>query len=369
MRIGVLVLAAGRRAGGPETYEVELLRALDRCGAGHEYIVYCTDQAAVEVIGVYSGNFKFRILRPAVRWVSLAVTLPILMRKDRIDLLHATYAPPPFHSERLVMTVHGLVNFVHPEFFSPDRLRRLNPLMRKGIKQAESLLFVSEHAMRQTQEMFHIPAERSMVVYHGVGAHFRPIPRAEARMQVRERFGVDGPYLLYCGKIQPGKNVELLVSAYNEFARRTGCTLPLLMVGRNVSGILHERTDARSDSGGTVILAGHVPSEELPAIYSAAEMLLFPSLFESFGLPVLESMACGTPVICSNAAALPEIAGGAALMVDPHSIEELVGAMIRLSQSSDLRETLIGRGQARARQFSWDQCARDTLKAYAQAAR
>jgi alpha-1,3-rhamnosyl/mannosyltransferase len=283
--------------------------------------------------------------------------------------LHATYVPPPFHSERLVMTVHGLVNFLHPEFFDRDRLRRLNPLMRKGIKQAECLLFVSEHAMRQTQEMFHVPDERSMVVYHGVGAHFRPLPRDEARTWVRERFGVEGPYLLYCGKIQPGKNVELLVSAYHEFARRTGCTLPLLMVGRNVSGILDGRTDARADGEGTIIWAGHVPSEELPGVYSGAEMLLFPSLFESFGLPVVESMACGTPVICSNAGALPEIAGGAALMVDPHSMEDLVGAMIRLSQSSELRETLIERGLARARQFSWDQCARDTLNAYSYAAR
>jgi glycosyltransferase involved in cell wall biosynthesis len=366
LRIGILVLAAGRRAGGPETYEVQLLRALARVDKSNEYIVYCTGDYAKEAIGLDQENISYRVLSPSIRAISLTASLPLLLLKDRVDVLHATYAPPPWNPKKLLFTMHGLVNFLHPESFDRAVLRRLNALMKIGLRSAKKIICVSEHVRSQVHELMDVPLERMMVAYHGVSHHFRPICRDKASEYLKTRFQINDPFILYVGKIQQVKNISRLIHAYGQFRDQSGSRLQLVIAGPTVcpeSGI-EQITELGLESCVRVI--DYVAPSELPMLYSMARMFVFPSLFESFGLPVVEAMACGTPVVTSNSSCLPEIAGDAAILVDPTDATSIADGIGRVDASPSLQQSLRARGFRRAAAFTWDACARRTLDAYLQ---
>ncbi len=365
MRIGIFVLMAGREAGGPETYEVELIRALARIDRRNEYIVYCTTPAAVDAIDVVQDNVTYRVLRPAVRAVSVSLTLPWRTIADGIDALHATFTPPPVFTRPLVFTMHCFSNFARPDFYSPLVAWRLNQLMKIGLKRAAQVLCVSGSVRDEVRRAFGVPDDRLSVVHNGVGAHFVRTPADEARRTVRDRFGIDYPYVLFVGKLQARKNVRRLVEAFAIYRRETGSPARLLLAGKaNQTGDGLDDVIARLGLRDHVVQAGYFRQADLPLLYSAARQFAFPSLFEGFGIPVIEAMACGTPVVTSTVTSLPEVAGDAAVLVDPTSVEAIAEGMVRIERSPALRDDLIARGLARARHFTWAQCARATLDAY-----
>jgi glycosyltransferase involved in cell wall biosynthesis len=365
MRIGVLVLMAGREAGGPETYEVELLRAMARIDQRNEFVVYCTGPEAPRAIGVRSDNVTYRVLKPSVRAFSVAVSLPAALRSDGVDLLHSTFTPPPFAATPEVLTLHCLSSFTHPQFYARTIAWRLNALLRIGMRRARRLVCVSETTARQAHEHFGVPAERLSVAYNGVASHFVPMDERQARSTVAARLGITDPYFLFVGKLEPRKNVERVIEAYARVKRETRTGAKLLLAGHRTS--VTPRIDALIDRLGLsddVLRIGYVPGDVLPQLYGAARLFLFPSLWEGFGIPMIEAMACGTPVVTSSAACLPEIAGGAAAIVDPLSVEDIAEAIARLDGSDDERGRLRARGFVRAGDFTWDRSARATLDAY-----
>ena len=370
MRIGLFVLMAGRQAGGPETYEVELIRALAAIDRQNEYVVYCTTPAAVPAIGVEQENVTYRVLGPRLRSIAVGVTLPALLVRDGIDFFHSTFTPPPFFTKRLVFTMHCMSNFVHPEFYPPLVAWRLNQLMKVALRRAVCVLCVSRNVRDDVHRQFGVGRDRLTVAYNGVGSHFVRTAPDEARHLVAQRFGIDYPYLLFVGKLQARKNLIRLVHAYARFRRETGSDAKLLLAGRKTAtsdGI--DETIADLGLGDEVVQAGYFAPTDLPLLYSAAQQFVFPSLWEGFGIPVVEAMACGAPVVTSTVTSLPEIAGDAALLVEPTSVDEIADAMIRIETTPDLRRTLVDRGLQRARQFTWANCAHATLSAYAAAAR
>jgi glycosyltransferase involved in cell wall biosynthesis len=365
MRIGVFVLMAGREAGGPETYEVELIRALAAMDRRNEYVVYCTTPAAIDAIGVTQDNVTYRLLRPAIRAISVSVTMPMLMVRDGIDFFHATFTPPPMFTKRLVFTMHCFSNFARPDFYNPIVAWRLNQLMKIALKRAAQILCVSGSVLDEVHRAFRVPRDRLSVVYNGVGSHFVHTPPEEARRAVKERFGIDYPYLLFVGKLQARKNVRRLIEGYAIYRRETGSDARLLLAGkRNQTGDDLDQTIARLGLQEHVVQAGYFKPTDLPLLYSGARLFAFPSLFEGFGIPVIEAMACGTPVLTSTVTSLPEVAGDAAVLVDPTSVEAIAEGLVRIERSPDLRDGLIARGLSRAKQFTWQQCARSTLQAY-----
>ena len=191
----------------------------------------------------------------------------------------------------------------------------------------------------------------------------------EARRAVADQFGVSGPYVLHVGTIEPRKNLERLVTAMAHLAQRG---TPHILVCAGAPGwgaaALHRHLEA-TGTGDRVRLLGAVPDAVLPALYAAADALAFPSLYEGFGLPLLEAMACGTPVVTSNVAAMPEIAGEAAVYVDPRDPEAIAAGLDRVLHDTGMRAALIDRGLARARSFTWERCARETLAVYDEARR
>lgn len=367
MRVGLLSLMAGRQAGGPETYEVELIRALGRLDRSTSYSIYHGSASAPETIGPLPGNFRFCLLRPSSRIVSLTLTLPLWLKRDGIQVLHSLFTPPPFQVTRSVFTLHGLVNFAHPEFFEPSIVRRLNALMKRGIHSADQILCVSDDARRHLLATFTVPPRRARVVHHGVSEHFAGVDASGVRTVVDQLVGSGPPYMLYAGKLQPGKNVVRLVEAFARFLARTGADTRLVLAGKRTEA-MPDLDKAIASIPDRVLELGHVSAEQLPALYAGAELFAFPSLFESFGLPVLEAMAAGIPVITSDTTALPEIAGNAARFVDPLSVGSICDALVEMHCDPALRSLLAQRGRERARRFTWTRCAEATLEAYRQVA-
>lgn len=357
---------AGRSAGGPETYEVQLIRALAAIDKKNEYLVYTTGPYAEQAIGVQQENFQYRQLWPtALRPLSLSATLPILMQRDGVDFYHATLTPPPFATKPLVFTVHCLSSMVHPEYYDSFTALRLNFLIRRGIQSAQRLLCVSETTRQHVNEMFGIPVEEMQITYNGVSDRFTPSPDLDlTRTRLREA-GIDGPYILYLGKIQKHKNIGRLLEAYKMYRAESRAPLPLVLAGRE-QGTVEPIASivARLGIAQHVTRLGYVAEELVPELYRGASVFVFPSLWEGFGIPLVESMASGTPVISSSATSLPEIVADAGIVVNPNQAEEISAALLRIESEPGLRDALIERGLRRAEQFTWSGCARATLASY-----
>jgi glycosyltransferase involved in cell wall biosynthesis len=365
MKIGIFVVTPGRKGGGPETYEIGLLRALARVDSRNEYFIYCTHPGAIKAVAIDQPNFVFRILQPSSRWVSLPVTLPLMLLKDGVDFFHATMVPPPWSATPLALTILCSSNWTHPEFYKRAVVRRLNALLSLGIKKADYLLCISRVLLNEVAERFKFPEARLRVSYMGVGPEFFPTDKQTAKETLGEKHGIKYPFALFIGQQQERKNIFRAIEAYAHFKKRTGAETRLLIVGREAdhAGPIYDAIKAHGMLDHVTRLR-YIPFLDLPILYNAADMLLFPSLWEGFGLPIIESMACGTPVVTSRATCLPEIAGDAAIVADPYSSEEIGDGMVRIHTEPDLRQTLITRGLERAKLFTWERCAESTLEVY-----
>jgi len=369
LNIGLFLVMTGRQAGGPETYERCLVEALSRLDSENCYHTYCLDSGAPALLPPRGERLKHQVLWPKLRLLSTAVSLPLALLRQRIDLLHAPFTPPPYSPKPYVFTHHCFSTFNHPEFYAPGILLRLNALLVKGLKSATRTICVSESVRDLTAERFKLDRSRMPVVYNGIGSQYRPLDRIIARRLVAERYGIQGPFLLYVGRIESRKNIVRMLHAFDEFRREAGDPVKLVLAGRRSA--MTEGIDATLDAlqlREHVVEMGYVDHADLPPLFAAAEMFLFPSLWEGFGLPVVEAMACGTPVMTSNLSSLPEVSGDAALLVDPYRVEDMGAAMLKLWRDEPLRAELRERGLRNAQRFSWDQTARQTLAVYREAA-
>ncbi len=359
MRIGIVPLALGRQAGGPETYEFELIRGLAKIDAENEYFIYCPEPRAAAALGALPSNFTLRLLPPP-RALSLAFALPRRMSADRLDLFHATYAPPPFPNKPFLFTMHCASNFAHPEFY-PTWIRwRLNALQRVGLRRARSILCVSDFVAGYLRDVFRVPPGRLATVYNGVAPEFF----------AAQGSAFDFPYVLFVGKLQARKNVVGLIQAFARYRDETRSESKLVLAGKRVEtseGI--DEAIASTGLADQIVELGYVVDRAslLPRLYAGARMMVLPSFYEGFNIPILEAMAAGCPVVTSNETSLPESAGGAALLVDPHSVPSIASAMVRLDRDAALRCDLIARGRRRVSQLTWEATARQTLAAYKRA--
>lgn len=365
MRIGIFLVMAGRKAGGPETYEQGLVRSLAEIDHANEYHLFCLSGGAARSFRLSQGNISYHVLRPGIRWISIPLVLPLAIRHSGIDFLHATFVPPPYCPTEYVFTVHGVDMFEHPEFYPSVVRWRLNHLIRTGLRNAKLVLCVSETVKNIIAERFKLPRERLVVSYNAVGSHFRPTESREVPTVLQQKYGIREPYALYVGKLQACKNIVRILTAFHQFHQETNSDMKLVLVGRRTwtsSGI--DETIHHLQLADHVLELGYVAHDDLPVVYCGASMFVFPSLSEGFGMPVIEAMACGVPVVTSRVDALPEIAGNAALLVDPYSAEDIASAMHRIYNSDQLRVTLRERGLERAKLFSWHRTAQQTLSAY-----
>lgn len=285
------------------------------------------------------------------------------------DVAHFTNGMIPFASPvSTIVTIHDMSLRLYPRCHPVRRLLLNRPLMRVAITQAAAIVTVSQSARRDLLRLHGVPPDRVSVVHEAASPAFRPIADRDRLDVVRARHGLPARFILYVGAIEPRKNLSRLVDAFAA-ARARGVPHHLVCVGpygwssRGLAGRIE-----RLGLNEVVHFTGYVPFEDLPGIYNLAEFFVFPSLYEGFGLPVVEAMASGLPVITSNTSSLGEIAAGAAETIDPTDTEALTDAIVRLAASPELRRDLSRRGLQRSRFFSWTQTAREMLAVYRRAA-
>jgi glycosyltransferase involved in cell wall biosynthesis len=269
----------------------------------------------------------------------------------------------PLRGPRTVLTVHDLIYRLFPEHHKKLNYGYLNAAMPVFVRRADHIIAVSESTRRDLIEHYRVPPGKVTVVHEAAAPHFRPQP-PDTIAGVRARYGLPDHYLLAVGTIEPRKNLARLVEAL-AILRRDEPGLRLVVVGAEgwLTGSFHEAIE-RHGQQEAVIRPGYVPDSDLPAVYAASTISVLASVYEGFGLPVLEAMACGVPVVCSRTSSVGEIAGDAAGLFDPHDLDEMVAALRRVLRDADLQADLRERGLKRAAGFSWERAARETWGVY-----
>jgi glycosyltransferase involved in cell wall biosynthesis len=307
----------------------------------------------------------------APRLVWMQTLAPRLLRRLGADVVHFTNGMVPVSSGvPTVVTIHDMSLTLYPRYHPPRRVLLNRPFVDLAARRADAIITVSDSAKADIVRLYGLSPERVHVVHEAAAPSFRPVLERDELRRVKERYGLSDRFILYVGTIEPRKNLPTLIEAFARHHKRGDLPHQLVCAGPYgwLSGDINERVE-RLNIGRAVRFTGYVPFEDLPAIYSLAEMFVFPSVYEGFGLPVVEAMASGTPVITSHVAALAEVAGGAVQYVDRLDADALGEAMTTLGRDRLRRKELSTLGLARARTFSWERAARETLAVYRLTAR
>jgi glycosyltransferase involved in cell wall biosynthesis len=289
------------------------------------------------------------------------------LRKERVDLLHALAFVTPLLSRcPSVVTIYDLSFLLYPESFRRAKRSYLGLFTRLSARRARRIIAISESTKRDVVRLLGVPPEKVEVVYCGIDEAFRPLAEDQVAA-FRSQHGLPERFILFVGTIEPRKNVTRLIEAFADL-RFAICDLRLVIGG--AKGWFYQDVFARVEElglQGEVMFPGYIPVSELPLWYNAAELFVYPSLHEGFGLPPLEAMACGTPVVAANTSSLPEVVGEAGLTVDPLDVEGLAEAMRRVLGDDALQQEMRKRGLQRARGFSWTKTAQETVQVYRRA--
>lgn len=359
---------AGYRSAGIHGYIVELLRRLPQADATIRYTAFTSLASSRLVSGMKVRAARWPTARPVVRILWEQLAQPWAAASERLALLHGlAFVAPLARSCPTVVTVHDLSFALFPEFFRGANAAYLRIFTSISCRRATRVIAVSENTRADVMRLYRVPGERIEAIPHGVDPAFHPHPASEVA-EFRRSHSLPDRLVLFVGTLEPRKNLVKLVEAFGKLRARTTQDVKLVLAGGK--GWYYDSifaTVERLDLRNQVIFAGYVPNEELPMWYNAADVFAFPSRYEGFGMPVLEAMACGTPVVTARTSSLPEVAGDAALTVPPDDTGALADALHRALQDAALRQQMRAQGIARAAQFTWEETARRTAAAYRRA--
>lgn len=381
VRIGIDVTSAIAQGGGIGRYTRELVRALVTTDRHNEYRLFSAKASATKTVIdplPSAGNLTYRWAPLSERWLyrlwyRLRIPLPVQMVTGALDLFHSPdfVLPPVAGSIPTLLTVHDL-SFVHyPETFPPRLVTYLSSVVPWSIRRATHVLADSQATKQDLVDLWRIPVDDITVLYSGVDERFRPVTEADLLALVRDKYALgDSPYLLSVGTVQPRKNYQMLIRAF----KPVSANWPHNLIIAGGTGWLADQMLTEVQNQGLtdrVRFLGFVDDVDLPALYSGASLFLFPSLYEGFGLPLLEAMACGVPTVTSNAASLPEVIQSetgeeAAVQLSPHDEDGWTEAIAELLGDPTRRTGMVARGFRQARRFTWRGAARQLLGVYQQ---
>ena len=362
MRFSVDAHAIGQHLTGNETYIRNLLNCFAALDRRADFVTYLSRKSAFHEV---PERFHKRLVavNPFLR---LGFDLPWRLRRDRPNILHVQYTAPVLCSTPVIVSVHDVSFLEHPEYFTSFRAMQLRSTVHRTIRAAARVLTPSEFSKRSILDAYGLHEDKVVVLPNGVCSTFRPIAREAAQRWVQSSLDLQSPFILSVGDLQPRKNHVGLIRAFERLVRAyPQLTHHLVIVGKENWYAPVVRTAARKSSVAERIhFTGFVSDEELLRLYGACDLFAYPSFYEGFGLPILEAMACGRAVVCSNTSAMPEVADSAALLFDPRSDEELMLAMRDLLLNPELRTRMERLGTQRAAMFSWESTAGKTLDLY-----
>ncbi len=371
LRIAIDATAIPRQMAGAGVYTYEIVRAIATEPSNHKIVVFAR-QGLFEDLAAEAGLHLVHV-EPPWRGARLAweqTVLPTLLRRLRIDVLHSPHHHTPVLAKvaigagtKLVVTIHDLTFMLIPDRYPLARRLFMEMVTRASARAADAVIAPSQTVRRELLARLGLPSERVVAIPEAAGSSYRPAPRLLVQ-EVIARYGLREPYVLSVGSLEPGKNRTRLIHALAAL-HRAGVDSSLVVVGQPAWDYEGDYDLVQELSlGKHVSFLGYVPDQDMPPLYSGAAVLAFPSLYEGFGLPVLEAMACGTPVVTSRGSATEELGRQAALLVDPYDTVEIASAIQRVLTDSTSRADLRERGLDRAAEFSWERAARETLLLY-----
>jgi len=350
MQIAIDVHSLGANAGGNETYFQQLLRGLVLDTSDHRYSLFYT-HAAAPAGNPVDDRFHWTKV-PQNRFARMCVALPRKLSQTAPDLFHCQYALPLIARTKTVVAIHDLAYEHHPDLAHPIEVAAMRRVVRSTARRADRVLTLSNFSAQDIARRYGVAEDKIVVTHLAASEKFRPRDKSAAQERIASAYGIRPPFMLYVGRIQARKNLVRLLDAYAQL-RSAGPAPQLVMVGRRDFGFEQLQAHIKTlKLGDCVVLPGYVTAEDLPLFYNAAELFIFPSLFEGFGLPVLEALASGVPTITSQGSALEEVAGGSALIVDPNDIAAMTTAMQRGLSDTQLRKDLVARGLRRSAEFT-----------------
>lgn len=360
-----------KRQSGVGSYVTHLIQGLKTANKKHRYALMVTSRQAAALpdyfkeFEIYTVPFSSENHVMGDPWEF--ILLPRLLRNNAIDIFHGpAFMAPPFHKGfQSVATIHDLVAFHHPHTIPMKYAFYMRFLIKLMIRRAGGIITDSEFIRNEIIKMFHVDEKKVFAIPIAASEMFKPTEDKSRIEKLKELYGINKRYFLHVGNIEPRKNLTNLFRACDRVWERLGQDFQLVVVGkkgwlyRGIFDTLRETKCAHD-----VIFTGYVREEDIPALYSGADFFIFPSIYEGFGLPILEAMRCGTPVITSNVSSMPEVAGDAALYVDPSKPEDIAEKILELVYNKTLREKMREKGFLQAAKFSWEKTARKILNVY-----
>ncbi|HEX5433545.1 MAG TPA: glycosyltransferase family 1 protein [Candidatus Angelobacter sp.] len=362
MKVAIDVHSVGSQAGGNETFYRQLLHGLAQDSTSNEYTLLYTWPQAPSALKLDERFTWVQIAQNPVR--RICFSLPTLLKSSPPDVFHCQYIMPPRLAVKTVVTIHDLAHERYPEFSPRLEGLRMRKLVPWSARRADHIITVSEYSARDIVSLYGVPRNKITVAYPAASEKFRPRDKQACKAQLQEAYGIDSPFILYVGRVQVRKNLNRVVEAFAK-VRSNHPDLKLVIVGK--PDLAYEKLLAKIKElalTAHIHFPGYIEGDRLPLFYNAAEMFVFPSIFEGFGLPVAEAMASGVPTITSNGSCLEEVAGNGALLVDPMSVDSLAAAMRQILEDEGLRRELIERGLRRSAVFSTRGFAAKILDVY-----
>jgi glycosyltransferase involved in cell wall biosynthesis len=365
MRIAINTLAMRRELYGVGNYIKHLVACLSKLDSKNEYLLFASRENDHHLKHL-GGNFRVQYA-PSNRTIRLAweqLILPRRLKRERIDVYHGTTFVTPLHkTSRQVVSIHDMTFYLTPERHSLHKRVYFRAMIPKAVRGSDRVIAISESTKRDLLRLLDVEADKISVVPLGVDSRFSPAVDEAVLAGVREKYNLPSKFILFVGMIEPRKNLQILLDVYEAAGLDEDIDLVLAgNLGWDYQGLLRKIAD--SPVSHRIRMLGYIADADLPALYTLATLFVYPSVYEGFGLPVLEAMACGTPVVTSNVSSLPEVAGDAAVLFDPSDSRSLASALQEVLGSSQLRKSMSERGRQRAQLFTWERTAQKTLETY-----
>lgn len=368
MKIGIDGRAAKwYRGTGIGTYTYQLISSLNDIDNINEYMLFMPESSNCDI--PFNRNFQIRNITEGNKsgfWDE--VNIPnILMDKD-IELYHVPQNGVGLPKDKIcpfIITLHDVIPYKMPETVGDTYLRIFNEEMPNIVSHCDGIITVSEFSKLDIAKAFGFPKEKIFVTHLAAENIYRPLNKKECADLVKEHYGIVGDYILYVGGFSPRKNIVGLIEAFSKLLIKYKKDIKLVIAGKQGKSYAVYKKRAQ-DLGieDNVLFPGFIEIDHLPHLYNASKLLAYPSFYEGFGLPPVEAMACGIPVVTSKITSIPEVLGDSALFINPHDVDELCSSMYEILSDEDLSESLILKGLVRSSELSWNKTARDTLIAY-----
>lgn len=365
MRIGIDARPAAADITGVGVCIIHLVRHLVNHN-GIECVLFYDEQPAYEI--TTNPKAKKVVLQSKRRLYWEQVLLPYGLRQNGIHLYHATwnYGIPLSCPCPAVVTIHDVIPLAMPDYSTPLKAKLIYQFsLRVSVWKAKAIIADSQASKNDVIELLKITPDKIGVIHNGISQVYRPVNSQNKIKSARSRYGITFDYIIYIGGLDPRKNIDGLMKAFKLFRDKVNDKIQLVVIGRKnyfYSTLLGLAEDLGLSE--YVIFTGYIPDGDMPVLLSGSKMLVYPSFYEGFGFPPLEAMACGTPVITSNRSSMPEVVGSAAILINPDSTEEIADTMYKVYADETLVADLEKKGLTRARQFSWEKMASETLSVY-----